>query len=44
MKAYETGTWDAFEAWLRTTLGRNFGGKIRPADTAEPPDDGRLGQ
>ncbi len=34
MEAYEAGTWDAFEAWLRTTLGRNFRWKVRPADTA----------
>ena len=33
MEAYETGTWDAFEAWLRMTLGNNFGWKVRPADT-----------
>ena len=34
MEADETGTWDAFAAWLRTTLGRTFRGRVRPAATA----------
>ena len=34
MEADETGTWDAFAAWLRTTLGRTFRWRVRPADTA----------
>ena len=34
MEYDETGTWDAFEAWLRLTLGSNFRWKVGPTDTA----------
>ncbi len=33
MEAYETGSWEHYEAWIRTALGGNFIWKIRPADT-----------
>jgi hypothetical protein len=33
MKEDETGPWEEFEAWIRTTIGGDFRWKIRPQDT-----------
>ena len=32
MDEIPTGTWEEFEAWIRTTIGGDFRGKIRPRD------------
>ena len=32
MDEYSTGAWEEFEAWIRTTIGGDFRGNIRPRD------------
>ena len=32
MDKYLTGSWQEFEAWIRTTIGGDFRWKIRPRD------------
>ena len=32
MNKYLKGTWEEFEAWIRSTIGSDFRWKIRPKD------------
>jgi hypothetical protein len=32
MNKYLSGTWEEFEAWIRSTIGSHFRWKLRPQD------------